>query len=90
MRKAETVKEVLIAARWILENVGWRQLGRINYPRDYTGPRCAVAAILSVETLDGLHDKARACLPGDIVSINDRGTKEQVFAVFDKAIAKAS
>jgi hypothetical protein len=90
MRKAETVKEVLIAARWILNNVGWRQSGPITCSPDYTGPRCAIAAIRSVETLDGLHDKARACLPGDIVFINDYGTKEEIIAIFDKAIAKAS
>lgn len=90
MRKAETVKEVLIAARWILENVGWRQLGWINCPRDYTGPRCAIAAIRSVETLDGLHDKARDCLPGDIVFINDYGTKAEIIAIFDEVIARAS
>lgn len=47
--KASTVKEVLIAAKWILENVGWCQGA---YYKDKNGLKTSVFAIKSGDSLD--------------------------------------
>lgn len=70
--KAKTVKEVLVAGRWILENVGWCQLSfyqtkskekRFDVQNASThgdvGCACAVGSIYLVDVKDeSLHEQA--------------------------------
>jgi hypothetical protein len=123
MSKAKTVKEVLVAAKWILENIGWHQGSfykdkkdnRMIYPIDITSPDvlstlgsfCAVGAINVVEKADYNPDTETSALqqktfdtlveflPFSVRNIpywNDAigRTKQEVLAVFDKAIEVAS
>ena len=66
--QAKTVKQVLVAARWILDNVGWCQG---SYFKSKDGKRmfnireatdvdcvCAMGAILAVETTEELQSQA--------------------------------
>lgn len=96
--KAKNTKEILTAAKWILENVGWIQ-GNF-YKMDPTGNKyvgfCAVGALQQVEhDIDYGCDKAMNCLVEvigvSLVYFNDAQgrTKEQVLAAFDTAIAAA-
>lgn len=76
MSKAKTVKEVLIAGRWILENVGWCQQSyyktkagdeRFNIEEATlygdVGCACAIGSIYLVDVSDpNLHGKAVAAL----------------------------
>src|SRR5579864_3532675 len=73
--KAKSVKEVLIAARWIIDNIGWCQKSyyqtksgerRFDIEHSYgdVGSVCSVGAIGFVETDNKLRDKACDFLEG--------------------------
>lgn len=73
MSQATTVKEVLIAAKWILENHGWCQgyyrknaEGQDIYTLDGAVCFCSIGAIMAVETAvettDRLAEKATKLL----------------------------
>lgn|SRR5271166_6963361 len=102
MSNASSTKEVLVAARWILENVGWCQ-GKFSL---WEGGKpvgfCPVGAVNRVE-LDllpaaGLKAGALGLLEDAMISLakkkttvyqwNDdrKRTREQVLKAFDKAI----
>lgn len=92
-REAKSVKQALIAARWIIENVGWRQG---SFGNERTG-FCAVGALGSVECSGSIYnnavDKLLSVLPknGTIPDWNDRPsrTKRQVVEAFTSAIKAA-
>jgi hypothetical protein len=99
--QANTVKEVLIAARWMIENVGWCKGIYTQYPADITlgapNPRpcafCATGAIYHVEAEAGLRSAAESFLERSlgvysVPTWNDypETTKEQVLQAFDLAI----
>lgn len=105
MSKAKTVKEVLVAARWMLENVGWCQ-GEYQKDREdkYGVPVafCSTGAIYGVDKegspsqKDYIEDLAISHLMdeisgGSVITWNDKPerTKEEVLAAFDRAIKKA-
>jgi hypothetical protein len=66
--KATTVKETLIAARWILDNVGWCQGtlykdkygNHLSFANTITVSACAIGAVFAVDIDDtnNSHDKA--------------------------------
>lgn len=95
MSKAKTVKEVLIAAKWMLEHVGWIQGKYMEKGADGNPIAfCASEALNRViPTNRDLRDRAQYLLSlhmdgGSIIGFNDDlgRTKEQVLAAFDKAI----
>lgn len=105
MSEAKTVKEVLIAAKWILENVGWCQGDSKKYASGEGWSRpfvpvafCSLGSIDAVEkTGHMLGEMAREQLRLTIQSNyiaewndNQYRTKEQVVEAFDKAIKRAS
>ena len=102
--EAKTVKETLIAARWILENVGWGteyfaetesgeplNLGEVK-PKIVCA--CAIGAIYLVEADDIFKWEAETLLSKEvgeyIPTWNDAPgrTKKEVLTAFDKAIEK--
>lgn len=102
--KVHTVKEVLIAAKWILENIGWNQN---DYYRSKSGKRfdnhidmsdvasaCSAGAIYLVEADVSLQedtvDYLLQTIGGSVSRFNDAPstTKEDVLAVFQKAIER--
>ena len=95
MRPAKTAKEVLIAARWMLENIGWTQRKFFDLE---TRCMCASGALNRVECNDGhgfdsaIREEARnklvSVIRNDIITWNDNQfrTKEHVLAAFDAAI----
>lgn len=104
MSQVKTVKEVLIAAKWILENVGWCKGA---YAKDKFGDwlvpgephevtcACSSGAIYLVEAPRKLQESAIFLL-GTIVNShvptwNDlfSRTKEEVLQAFNKAITIA-
>lgn len=101
MRKAKNSTEVLKAAKWLLENVGWIKGRSIKWNADNTRALgfCAHGAIVSVEaettpvgynvlTMKAL-DRLCQAVKMDVVNFNDHPhrSKKQVLAAFDKAIA---
>jgi hypothetical protein len=91
---AVTTHEVLVAARNLIAQGGWQQQYGFN-----AGPHCAVSAIFTVtgdrdkkaeaiEALGSILALPRISGPG-VGDWNDRlgRTKEQVLALFDRAIA---
>lgn len=114
--KAKTVKEVLVAAQWMLKNVGWCQgdfaksgntivwMGAFTTLKnamdevscDHIDAFCSIGAINAVEANRELKKQAIELLgnaTGDssITQWNDneKRTKKQVLAAFNKAIAGA-
>lgn len=102
--KAKNVKQVLEAARWILENVGW---GTMYYGQTQMGMplamgqvhcdtkcACATGAIWMVEAKEELKNQAEDLLKEEVGTHvpfwNDaRGrTKEEVIDVFTRVINK--
>ncbi len=100
--KAKTVKETLIAGRWILENLGWCQG---YYYKDKDGHdasslhpeeincACALGALSMVEKEDqylytGAIKELEHLIGGTIANWNDHPgrTKEEVLNLFDRAI----
>lgn len=101
MSKAKNIKEVLIAAKWMLENVGWCQ--GLFSKRDDSGSikaMCLVGAINRVQLTDAgykklLQEKSTTMLSKllkqDVWIWNDTEgrTKEEVISLLDRAIKKA-
>lgn len=99
--KAKTSTEVLQAAKWILENVGWtrKQFTKTNGKGKVVGV-CASQALYSVEidndTYGYIRGEARRRLEevigNDIVGFNDRPStkKRDVVRAFKKAIERGS
>lgn len=92
--KAKTVTEVLKAAKWMLENVGWCQGRYTKYDSNgKTTAFCAAGAIEAVNADWGLVSKALDRL-GTVVGESyiptwndEKGrTPAQVLKAFDKAI----
>lgn len=93
---ARTSTQVLKAARWLIDNIGWCQ-NQYQTTDDKGKPIafCAWGAVGAVE-IDGdwrLIDRAmqrlhKAAPHGNVVSFNDRKstTKEKVLKVFDRAL----
>ena len=105
IRKAKTVKEVLIATKWIIENIGWCKMvpmrdedehscNVIDYARSF----CLSAAIGHVECDDQIRVEARGIAErfigehDSIIDWNDRWyrTKKHVISLLNKAIKAAS
>ena len=92
--KAKNATEVLIAAKWMIENVGWCQ--RMLVKLDHLMPVafCPMGAINYVETIDFKHNlEARSILDRaagfvGIAYFNDQPyiTKEMILNLFDQAI----
>lgn len=99
MSQATTVKEVLKAARWIIDNVGWCQgyyrknaQGQDVYDDSQAACFCSVGALLAVETSNqNLTTIAENLLNKDVVTWNDTPgrTKEEILKGFDLAIQRA-
>lgn len=97
--KAKTATEVLKAAKWIIENVGWckKDFTKRNKDGKVVGV-CATQAIYFVEIDNdfGVRENARERLQNEmhssIVEFNDRPTtrKRDVIRAFNKAIEKGS
>jgi len=94
--KAKTVKQVLEAARWMLENVGWvkyQYVAKVN--GKYVG-LCAFGALEMVEAennhLVQAQDRLREEMDGSIIRFNDRPdiTKRMVINAFKRAIKNGS
>jgi hypothetical protein len=58
-KKAATIKEVLIAARWILDNIGWCQ-------GSYTKTKSGEYGVLPPIHSDNIGDVSAACLEGAV------------------------
>jgi hypothetical protein len=99
--KANSVKEVLIAAKYLLENIGWCQGDFSNYQDGKPVSFCMLGAINHVEVSDfELIWEAKSLLsqtilknisePGIISDWNDKPArkKKDVIKLFDKAIRK--
>jgi hypothetical protein len=98
--KAKTTKQVLIAAKWILNNIGWRQGSFEKYDAVSSSPVafCLVGAIQVVNADGVVRGSTKRLLTSmlgnglyHLPSWNDTAyrTKEEVLALLDKAIAKA-
>ena len=102
--KAKTVKEVLVAARWIQDHLGWSQghahrnaAGNPAWINNDIRSVCLWGAISLVESEDdNLKYQARWAISqavdsSNAVAWNDTPgrTKQQVLEAFDKAIEKA-
>ena len=93
--KAKNATEVLIAAKWIIENVGWCQGMLVKQDYRLTPVAfCPMGAINYVETIDFKHNlEARSILDRaaglvGIAYFNDQPytTKEMILNLFDQAI----
>lgn len=100
MSQAKSVKEVLIAARWLLVKHGWNQ-NQSHYENEDKHSFCAAGAIENVQGKNALKLQAQNALArvlsgndfgavGTIVSWNDHParTKKEVLKAFDKTIEK--
>lgn len=99
MSKSKTVEEVLIAAKWLLQNVGWVQNLSIKF--DHKSGKvigvCAGEALFAVEAESEIISNEAILRLGeaigmrDIVAYNDdpSTTKEEVLAAFDRAIQES-
>jgi hypothetical protein len=103
---ATTTKEVLIAARWILANVGWCQgawfrnkRGTPTIPSNQVGSACILGALQLVEADPFARIGAKELLlkfvPNEACTLsgfNDTvgRTKKEVLTLFDRAIKKAT
>lgn len=98
MARAKNTTEVLTAAKWLLENVGWSQGDYVKYnPSNKPISFCSIGAIQTVEVdssnlITSAENFLRSFMPDrSIVSFNDNPvrTKEEVIKYFDKAIKKS-
>jgi hypothetical protein len=91
-RPARTVREVLIAAKWLLEHIGWCQKHFELRHRGKPVAFCAVGAIQSVNAKSALRLSVLWIdVMQNIVDFNDAPstTLPMVLARFDEAIARA-
>lgn len=96
--KAKTPTEVLKAAKWILENVGWIKDRDVDYVNLKPIGFCALGALKEVERED---DKAalftlavarlQDAMECSVCKFNDSPvtTKEDVIKAFDRAIERS-
>lgn len=98
MSKAKNSTEVLQAAKWMLENIGWIQGQNIAYK--YSGQEyrkivgfCSVSAINYTEVLNTAsrqlaYNYLHKIVGEPVAAFNDRPkrTKKEVIEAFDKAI----
>jgi hypothetical protein len=89
-RPARTVREVLIAAKWILEHVGWCQGYFSVSSNGKCVGFCSTGAIHTVHAKPSLIAKTMLVMQG-ITTFNDEPstTLPMVLARFDEAIARA-
>lgn len=96
--EAKNATEVLIAAKWILENVGWIKGQAVKYSNGKYQGFCANSALSMVKASSGgalsrAHDllQNEVGYPWGIVHFNDKTstTKKMVLDAFDKAIEKS-
>jgi hypothetical protein len=95
---AKNTTEVLIAAKWLLENVGWIKGQQVHYPHGGSVPDgfCASGAITWVMA-ESYERKFRAYsfleseMDRDILKFNDapHTTKQHVLDAFDRAIQRS-
>ncbi len=97
MRKAKNSTEVLKAAQWMLENVGWIKGHSVK--RDDQNKIigfCSIGALYHVETNRTVRQLAEArlgdAMGGSIISFNDADetTKRKVINAFKRAIKNGS
>jgi len=98
--KAKTVKQALVAAQWMLDNIGWVKgnFEKFGFDGKSIG-FCLSGAINRVETTDGVRMRARSALENSvkeryfpsIIGFNDYigTTKEDVDTVIKTAIRKS-
>lgn len=99
MNKAKNVREVLLAARWMLKHVGWQRGEFASFDPVSGRPVafCAIGALMRVEK-ENPEDYSRALselflhIGCRIPTWNDTPgrTKEEVLAAFDQAIERIS
>ncbi len=97
--KAKTSTEVLKAAKWIIENVGWCKKNFTKHDKEgkLVGV-CASQAIFSVEVENDFEGSIRSAaryrledaMGSDIIGFNDRSQtkKRDVIRAFNKAIGE--
>jgi hypothetical protein len=101
MRRAKNSTEVLKAALWMLENVGWVKGHYEQYDpsRTKTIAFCAEGAVLAVEVGDkyGIRHRAldrlqKVCKFNNVIVFNDdkNTTKKMIVNAFKRAIKKGS
>jgi hypothetical protein len=102
--KAQTVKEVLVATKWILEHTGWCQGAsgmdkdgikcRVQDPKCVS--RCLTGAIYTVEADTTLLNQAHYLIEGDlnstVIKFNDTWgrTKQEVLDLLVRVIERAT
>ena len=93
---AKNVREVLIAAKWMLENVGWHKGSFVRYKKHKPISFCLAGALENVYASERiLISQAVGVLwniiKDNVVHYNDspQTTKEDILALLDKAIANA-
>ena len=103
MRAAKTVREVLVAAKWIVQHIGWTKNGYGKKDGETLGWGdrdgdcfCAVGACGVVEAAYELREDARlflnrACGSRSMLGFNDSRstTKVKILQKFDEAIVLA-
>jgi hypothetical protein len=93
--KAKTATEVLIAAKWMIENVGWIQGAYVRTDADRKpNAFCLAGALQYVESESNvIREHAYALISrqtpdGSYIKFNDspKRTKQEVVALLDRAI----
>lgn len=82
--EAKTVKEGLIAIKWMLENIGWCQNG---YYRDKGGARLDMSGVsIYTSTAKKVHSM---CLEGalELVEVDDERVRGGMYDALDAALA---
>lgn len=96
--KAKTSTEVLQAAKWMIDNVGWckKVFTRTDEKGKVLG-MCATQAIFSVEVDDAhirveAHNRLEKVMDGSVVGFNDadKTRKRDIIRAFNKAIEKGA
>jgi hypothetical protein len=101
MSQARTIKQVLTAAKWMIENVGWIKGSYAEYDDGSKLPTgfCSLGALNAVEANNRVKEQAQIHLYHTLhhaLGVNDGvaywqdnavRTKEEVLAFFEKAIA---
>ena len=92
---AKSTKEVLIAAKWIIKNIGWSHYGGRSIDKNGKKIYCTLIAITNVEATFDLKYEAQNILRGivkDQLSTwndNPNRTKQDVIDLFNKGIKLA-
>lgn len=101
MSEAKSVKQVLVAAKWMIQNIGWCKGDFFKFKDGKEVAYCLSGATGRVQTDPSLRQAANLLISqfikedpaftGHIPSWNDAPyrTKEQVISLLNKAIKKA-